>query len=134
MGKNVIQAEAGLAFRNFTHAGYNNSTFRGSVSFLSVRWGFLLETIEITYEGQYLSGNLNSKILSIPTAYTLSGFLQNFIGLKYLVFDPFKKEKDINVYSWKANNGFKIKDLIPAVSITLGGNICLLYTSDAADE
>lgn len=123
VGKNVIQAEAGLAFRNFTHAGYNNSTFRGSVSFLSLRWGFLLETLEMTYEGQYLIGNLKSKTLSIPTAYPLGGFLQNFLGLKYLLYDPFKKEKDINVYSWKANNGFKIKDLIPAVSITLGGNI-----------
>ena len=65
VGKNVIQAEAGLAFRNFTHAGYNNSTFRGSVSFLSLRWGFLVETLEMTYEGQYLSGSLNSKTLAI---------------------------------------------------------------------
>ena len=80
VGKNVIQAEAGLAFRNFTHAGYNNSTFRGTVSFLSLRWGFLLETLEMTYEGQYLIGSLNSKTLSIPTAYPLGGFLQNFLG------------------------------------------------------
>jgi hypothetical protein len=125
VGKNVIQAEAGLALRNFTHAGYNNSTFRGSISFLSLRWGFLFETLELTYEGQYLSGTLNSKILTNATAYSRNGFLQNFIGLKYLLYDPFKKEKELNVYSWKANNGFKIKDLIPAVSLTLGGNLNL---------
>ena len=47
VGKNVIQAEAGLALRYFTHAGYNNSTFRGSISFLSLRWGFLFETLEL---------------------------------------------------------------------------------------
>jgi len=123
VGKNVIQAEAGLAFRNFTHAGYNNSTFRGGVGFLSLRWGFLLEPLEITYEGQYLDGTLNSKILSVPTTYPLGGFLQNFVGLKYLLYDPFKKAKDVNVYSWKANNGFKIKELIPAISLILGGNM-----------
>ena len=123
VGKNVIQAEAGLAFRNFTHAGYNNSTFNGGVGFLSLRWGFLLEILELTYEGQYLSGSLNSKLYSQATQYRQSGFLQNFIGIKYLLFDPFKKEKQANVYSWKANNGFKLKDLIPAVSLTLGGNV-----------
>ena len=125
VGKNVIQAEAGLALRYFTHAGYNNSTFRGSISFLSLRWGFLFETLELTYEGQFLSGTLNSKILTNTTVYSRNGFLQNFIGLKYLLYDPFKKEKELNVYSWKANNGFKIKDLIPAVSLTLGGNLNL---------
>ena len=109
VGKNVIQAEAGLALRYFTHAGYNNSTFRGRISFLSLRWGFLFETLELTYEGQFLSGTLNSKILTNATVYSRNGFLQNFIGLKYLLYDPFKKEKELNVYSWKANNGFKIK-------------------------
>ena len=49
--------------------------------------------------------------------------LQNFIGLKFLVFDPFKKERKVNVYSWKANNGFKIRELLPAISITVGPNI-----------
>jgi hypothetical protein len=123
VGKNVIQAEAGLAFRSFTHAGYNNSTFKGGVGFLSLRWGFLLETLELTYEGQYLIGTLNSNLYSQTTQYSQSGFLQNFIGIKYLIYDPFKKEKQTNVYSWKANNGFKIRDLIPAVSLTLGSNV-----------
>jgi len=123
VGKNVIQAEAGLAFRNFTHAGYNNSTFRGGIGFLSLRWGLLFETLELTYEGQYISGTLNSKTQSLPIQYPGSGFLQNFIGVKYLLYDPFKKEKKVNVYSWNANNGFKIKDLIPAVSLTLGTNV-----------
>lgn len=40
-----------------------------------------------------------------------------------MVFDPFKKEKKLNVYSWKANNSFKIKELLPAISITIGPNI-----------
>ena len=39
------------------------------------------------------------------------------------MFDPFRKEKETNVYSWKANNGFKFREMIPAVSLTLGTNI-----------
>ena len=59
---------------------------------------------------------------TIPNiSYKRQGFLTNFIGFKYLFFDPFKKEKEINLYSWKANQ-FKIKDLIPAISLTLGTN------------
>ena len=123
VGKDVIQAEAGFSFVNATHAGYNNSTFRGGLGFLSLRWGFLNETIELTYEGQYLSGTLNSKVVAVPIEYANNGFLKNFIGFKYLVFDPFKKEREVNNYSWKANNGFKIRDLVPAISLTLGGNI-----------
>ena len=38
VGKDVIQAEAGFAIRNATHAGYNNSTFRAGAGFLSLRW------------------------------------------------------------------------------------------------
>ena len=55
--------------------------------------------------------------------YYLNGMLQNFIGLKFLVFDPFKKERKVNVYSWKANNRFKIRELLHAISITIGTNI-----------
>ena len=51
--------------------------------------------------------------------------MSNFLGIKYLVYDPFKKERKVNVYSWKANNGFKLRDLLPAVSITLGGNFII---------
>ncbi len=123
VGKNVIQAEIGLAFQQYTHSGYNNSTFQGGVGFMALRWGFLKETLELTIESQYLKGSLNSKITSISNRSSKNGFLQNFIGVKYLIYDPFRKERELNVYSWKANNGFKLRDLIPAVSMTLGSNI-----------
>ena len=119
VGKNVVQAEIGLAFQQYTHSGYNNSTFQGGVGFMALRWGFLKETLELTIESQYLKGSLNSKITSISNRSSKNGFLQNFIGVKYLIYDPFRKEKELNVYSWKANNGFKLRDLIPAVSINL---------------
>ena len=123
VGKNVIQSEVGLSFNKYTHSGYNNSTFAGGTGFLALRWGFLIETLELTLESKYLKGSLNSKIPSVPFRSAKNGFLQNFIGIKYLIYDPFKKEREENVYSWKANNGFKFRELIPAVSVTLGTNI-----------
>jgi len=123
VGKNVIQAEIGLVFQQYTHSGYNNSTFQGGVGFMTLRWGFLKETLELIIESQYLKGSLNSKITSISNRSSKNGFLQNFIGVKYLIYDPFRKERELNVYSWKANNGFKLRNLIPAVSMTLGTNV-----------
>ncbi|MFQ3341049.1 MAG: hypothetical protein ACI9TK_000706 [Flavobacteriaceae bacterium] len=123
VGKNVVQAEAGFAFRRYSHSGYNNSTFNGGIGFLSIRWGFIKETLELTYEGQFLIGRLISKIPTTPIIIPKKGFIKNFIGVKYLLYDPFKRERKANTYSWKANNGFKLRDLLPAVSLTLGSNI-----------
>ena len=123
VGKNVIQFESGIEYRSYKHSGYNSSTFNSGNAFLSLRWGFLLEQLELTYEGVYGFGSLNSKVTSPNYKYYLNGMLQNFIGLKFLVFDPFKKERKVNVYSWKANNRFKIRELLPAISITVGPNI-----------
>ena len=123
VGKNVIQFESGVEYRNYKHSGYNSSTFNSGNAFLSVRWGFLFEQLELTYEGVYGFGSLNSKVTSPNSKYYLNGMLQNFVGLKFLVFDPFKKERKVNVYSWKANNRFKIRELLPAISITIGPNI-----------
>ena len=53
-----------------------------------------------------------------------SNFTTNTIGAKYLFFDPYRKRQieKPNLYSWKANNGFKWKDLIPAISVYAGAN------------
>ncbi len=124
VGTGVIQIEAGGEYRSYKHKGYNNSVSDGSIMFLSLRWGFLLEQLELTYEGSYLADELRNKIFTPNFKYRRSGFLTNFIGVKYLVYDPFKKqaEEELNVYSWKANNSFRLRDLLPAVSITAGAN------------
>ena len=123
VGKNVIQSELGFSYRHFNHNGYNNSTFDGVIGFLAIRWGFVSERLELILDSKYLKGSLNSKLYSIEQKTVRQGFLGNFIGFKYLLYDPFRKEKETNVYNWKANNGFKLRDMIPAISLTLGSNI-----------
>ena len=71
VGKNVIQSEIGLSFHQYSHSGYNNSSFKGGLGFIALRWGFLFETLELTLESKYLKGSLNSAVsythLTLPT-------------------------------------------------------------------
>lgn len=122
VGKGIVQFEGGYEFRKYKHQGYNFSTISGNIAFLSVRWGFLSERLELTYQGSYMFDKFTNKISSQEIVSKRKGFLQNFMGIKYLIYDPFKQEEKVNVYSWKANNGFKLKQLIPAVSFTAGAN------------
>ena len=48
------------------------------------------------------------------------------MGAKFLIYDPFKNyEKKINLYSWKANQKFNWRQLVPAVSIYAGANFTM---------
>ena len=56
--------------------------------------------------------------------FTQANFRLNTVGAKYLLYDPYRK-RDLegpNLYSWKANNTFQWRDLIPAVSVYAGAN------------
>ena len=125
VGTGVVQFETGTEYRKYKHKGYNNSEASAGVGFFSLRWGFLKEELELTYEGSYLLGKLKSKLIEPNPVYDQKGFLGNFIGIKYLVYDPFKNGQEINVFSWDANNKFRLRDLIPAVSVTVGANFNL---------
>lgn len=123
VGKGIVQFEGGLEYRKYKHEGYNFSASEGRIIFLSVRWGFLSERLELTYQGSFMFDRFTNKITSQNIEHKRKGFLQNFMGIKYLIYDPFKNGEELNIYSWKANNSFKLKHLIPAVSFTVGGNL-----------
>lgn len=125
VGTRVIQFEAGAEYRTYKHKGYNNSTINGRIGFFALRYGFLKEQLELTYEATYQLDQLINKTIVPNFEDKRAGFLNHYMGLKYLIYDPFRKERKVNVRSWKANNGFKLRDLVPAVSITLGANISL---------
>lgn len=132
VGTGVIQIETGLEYRLYQHKNYNNATSEGSVSFLSLRWGLYKEELEIIYEGSYLADKLKNKLFTPNFIYRRSSFLTNFIGVKYLVYDPFKnRDGEVNIYSWKANNAFRLSDLLPAVSLTVGANLNIEQNTNA---
>jgi len=49
------------------------------------------------------------------------------IGLKFLIYDPFKNKKwhSVNLLSWKKNRNLKLTDFIPAISVYSGLNFII---------
>lgn len=117
VGKTVTQLESGLFYKSNPYQEQNNKQYGGEIQF---RYGAFLETMELMVDIEYTQHEYKKEV-------PLTNFsdLSNFtLGAKYLIYDPFKNyEEKINVYSWKANNRFKWRRLIPAVSIYAGASI-----------
>lgn len=121
VGKNVLQAELGVFYEQQDHSLLNTeSNIWGS--HVSLRYGLLFERLELNYEGTYQSQQLS--LLNLDDVIRRVAFDRNRIGLKYLVYDPFKnpEKNKPNLYSWRANNKFQLKNLLPAVSLYAGAN------------
>jgi hypothetical protein len=121
VGKSVIQVETGIYGIKENHSllGYDANGFGID---MTLRWGLFMEKLELIADFQYQYEVLNPAII-YPEK---SAMKQTVLGAKYLIYDPFKNyEKQVNVYSWKANHSFNWHQLIPAVSIFAGANLTL---------
>lgn len=122
VGKNVLQGEAGIFYERQKHPGLlTESNFIGTD--FAVRYGLFLEQLEVAWEGIFQREEITYTAFFPAITSTRTNFLNHTIGLKYLVYDPYKNPRKINVYSWKANNSFRWEDLIPAVSVYAGVNL-----------
>lgn len=124
VGKNVVQAEWGLLYEQRDHSDLNTtSNIIGSD--LSLRYGFLFENLEINYEGTFISQDITFN--NFGTSEKRTDFSRNRLGLKYLVYDPFKNPEanKPNLLSWRANHKFQFKNLLPAVSLYGGATFNL---------
>ncbi|MCL6266100.1 transporter [Flagellimonas myxillae] len=124
VGRNVVQLEMGLLYEQQDDASLNSdSNIFGSD--IALRYGLLFETLELVYEGSFISQNIT--FVDLGTSERRTDFSRNRLGLKFLVFDPFKdpEKNKPNLYSWRANNVFQLKNLIPAVSVYAGATFTL---------
>lgn len=124
VGTNVLQAELGVGYEQQDHTRLSTeSNILGAE--LSLRYGLLFETLEINYEGTF--DDQKKTYLNSGVEVRNTDFSRNRLGLKFLVFDPYKnpEKNKPNLYSWKANYGFKLKNLIPAISVYAGANFVL---------
>lgn len=124
IGTNVLQAEFGVGYEQQDHTRLaTESNILGAD--LSLRYGLLFETLELNYEGTF--DHQNKTYTNTGVEIKNTDFSRNRIGLKFLIFDPFKNPENNkpNLYSWKANYGFKLKNLIPAISVYAGANFVL---------
>ncbi|WP_339705664.1 transporter [uncultured Kriegella sp.] len=124
VGKNVLQLEAGAFFEQQDHTLLNTQSNIWGGDF-SLRYGLLLEQLEINYEGTYQNQNID--FMNTATEATYTDFSRNRLGLKFLIYDRYKdpERNKPNLYSWKANYGFKFKNLIPSVALYGGATFNL---------
>ncbi len=124
VGKNVIQLEAGLYYGQSDHSTLNTQSNIWGTD-LSLRYGLLFEELELNWEGSFQNQSITYG--NMGTSASLTDFSRNRIGLKYLIYDRYKNpdRNKPNLYSWKANYGFKLKNLIPSVSVYGGATFNL---------
>ena len=133
VGKSVIQVESGVYGIKENHSILNYDANGFGID-MTLRWGLFMEKLELIADFQYQYEVLNPALI-YPNK---SDFKQTILGAKYLIYDPFKNyEKNINVYSWKANHTFNWHQFIPAVSVFAGANLTLAdnpyyFSPDAA--
>ena len=123
VGTNVIQLEVGPYILKEEHTPLNYIVSGFGVDF-TARYGLLLSELEINIEGTYQNDTFTDSRSTISVENKRSNFKSFTIGAKYLFYDPLKnaEEDKPNLYSWKANRGFKWKSLIPAVAVYAGVN------------
>lgn len=125
VGKNVLQLEMGVGFEQSDHNLLNTqSNILGSD--LSLRYGLLFEQLELNWEGTFQNESKTFVNSGIETSF--AKFSRNRLGLKYLLYDRYKsaERNKPNLYSWRKNNLFQLKNLIPSVSLYGGATFNLL--------
>ncbi len=128
LGPRVYQIEFGGFTIDETHQLMDYQAKGFGIDF-NARGGFLFEELEFILEGTYKADTFTTTNLSylrggIDSEIDRSNFSNLSFGAKYLLLDPYKnahKEKP-NLYSWKANNSFKWKSILPAIAIYAAGN------------
>ncbi len=123
VGTNVAQLEVGpymIKEKRTPAASYEVDGF--GVDF-AARYGLIWEELELNVEGTFQS-DTKTYTTDISAEDDRANFKFLTVGAKYLVYDPYKNSADEkpNLYSWKANNRFKWKSLIPALSVYAGAN------------
>lgn len=123
VGTGVIQLEAGAYYGNDEHSLLRSSTDILGADY-SLRFGLFFEALEISLNGSFEDNKKSLRVGANDVEYNTRDFKTNTLGLKYLIYDPNRSltPDKPNLYSWKANQRFKWKTLIPAVSIYAGAN------------
>ncbi|MCM8569946.1 transporter [Gramella jeungdoensis] len=123
VGTSVIQIETGGYFGNDEHSAFASTTDIWGIDY-QLRYGLLFENLELNLTGAFENQDISRNFLGTQDESSIRNFKANTIGAKYLIFDPYKEleEDKPNLYSWKANQRFKWKKLIPAVSLYAGAN------------
>ena len=121
----MYQIESGFSVDRLRGEAFKSESLFNNGN-LALRVGLFSEALELIYEGSYSMEFSTSPIPGGKIGID-QGFTSNRIGAKIMLFDPFKNpdNRPINVYSWKKNNGFRWRNILPAIALYAGANISL---------
>jgi hypothetical protein len=132
----VYQLEFGTSYRQDQFISLAQAKSQGAGFTLDLRTGLILQNLELIYRVDYHNDQLDFNNASGRLSYSRKGTKRNTLGFKLLLFDPFRKTNlyqstyterpkwyQPNNKSYKSNKGFKIVDLIPAVSVYFGSEL-----------
>ena len=123
VGTNVLQFELGGRTVSEEHTPLQYEVGGFGVNF-SARYGLFFEQLEINLDLDYQNDTFTNNSTSIPSEFSRANFRNFTVGVNYLVYDPNKSSGDDkpNLKSYRANNSFQLRWLIPAVSLYAGAN------------
>lgn len=117
VSKTILQIEGGLGYQQdeYSNERYNNHTLID----LQFRYGAFFEQLEFVADVKFD----NTRQVNFNQKNNFNGFRQTSIGAKYMIYDSYRNyvEKR-NIYSWKANQRYKWRRLVPAVSVYVGAD------------
>lgn len=124
VGTGVVQAEAGLFYEQQDHSLLNTQSGITGLD-VALRYGLFFEALELQWEGIFQHQQIEFLNLGLEEGRT--DFYRNRLGLKYLIYDRYKDpaRNTPNIRSWRANNVFQWKNLIPSVAVYAGANFTL---------
>ena len=123
VGRDVLQVEVGPYYGVDNHDLTDIKT-KSFGSEYEIRYGLLLENLELNIRGDFNFIKQEIPVGGTVESISSSNFRSNTIGAKYLIYDPYKMQEfeKPNLYSWKANNSFKWRSLIPVITAYAGYN------------
>lgn len=133
VGIGVYQLESHFFVDRVRIAAFESESLFNNTA-LNFRMGLLSERLELMYETTYAVEFATSPIPGQAVG-VFKGLLTNRLGLKFMLYDPFRNpnNRPLNIRSWKANNSFKFRNLLPAIALYGGVNIGLensIYLAD----
>lgn len=125
VGPGVYQLEFGHTYRKGTFQRLADASFSGLGTTVGFRTGLFMEAFELIYQLDVQLDELQFQKRSGLIKSRRSGLKNQTIGIKYMLFDPFRNTKwyKPNLYSWKANQGIRWIELIPAIALYSGSEV-----------
>lgn len=124
VGKKVTQIETGLSLGWEEHSLLRTKTNAFAIDY-TLRRSFVWDRLELNFTGSFLAESVeDNRNPNVPFEYNRSNFRANTLGVKYLIYDPYKErdQRPPDLYSWRKNNKFQWEELIPAISFYAGAN------------